>query len=182
MSRENFYDRSLAVWSRVAVLWRVVVYKMASNVDAEMALLLVLLLRRRRRRMRACNRTIWTKGWIQRRQIQGAYSNLIHELDSEDPEMFRQYHRLDIDSFRSVLAMVGPLITNLYSWNRMTARHIDKESPAIVGLICPQWIFRSTIGSPFPQRPREPGTFFIGHSISVTASRDRPKAIWRADV
>ena len=36
---------------------------MASNVDAEMALLLVLLLRRRRRRMRACNRTIWTKGW-----------------------------------------------------------------------------------------------------------------------
>ena len=67
---------------------------MASNVDAEMALLLVLLLRRRRRRMRACNCTIWTKGWIQRRQIQGAYSNLIHELDAEDPEMFRQYHRL----------------------------------------------------------------------------------------
>ena len=31
-----------------------------------------------------------TKGWIQRRQIQGAHSNLIHELDAEDPEMFRQ--------------------------------------------------------------------------------------------
>ena len=76
---------------------------MASNVDGEMALLLVMLLRRRRRRMRASNHSIWTKSWIQRRQVQGAYSNLIRELDAEDPEMFRQYHRLDIDSFRKSL-------------------------------------------------------------------------------
>ena len=87
-----------------------IVYKMASNVNVEMALLLVLLLRWRIRRMRASNRTIWTKNWIQK-TVQGVYCNLIEELDAEDPEMFRQYHRLDMESFRIVLAMEGPLMT-----------------------------------------------------------------------
>ena len=78
--------------------------------DEEM-LLFLLLLRRRRRRLRAVNRHIWTKRWILRREAKGAYANLVRELNVEDPEKFKQYHRLDRNSFQEILAMVSPLIT-----------------------------------------------------------------------
>ena len=64
------------------------------SVDEEEILLFLLLLRRRRRRLRASNRKTWTKQWILRRKQQGACNNLIRELSAEDPESFRQYHRL----------------------------------------------------------------------------------------
>ena len=37
--------------------------------------------------------------------------NLVRELNAEDPEKFRQYHRLNWNSFQEILAMVSPLIT-----------------------------------------------------------------------
>lgn len=76
--------------------------------EDEEILLFLLLLRRRRRRI---NRTIWTRRWIMRRQGQGAYANLIRELNAEDPEKFRQYHRLDRQSFEQVLVFVSLLIS-----------------------------------------------------------------------
>ena len=60
--------------------------------------------------MRNACRTTWSKTWIQRRGGRGAYANLLRELEAEDPETFRQYHRLDVLSFRRVLSMVEPLI------------------------------------------------------------------------
>ncbi len=78
--------------------------------EDEEVLLLCLLLRRRRRRLRALNRQTWTKRWIMRRQGQGAYANLVKELNAEEPEQFRQYHRMDRQSFESILAMVNTLI------------------------------------------------------------------------
>ena len=74
------------------------------------ALLLILLMRRRRRRWRAACRTTWSKTWIQKRQEQGVFGNLLRELRDDDPETFRQYHRLDVNSFEEVLRMVGPFI------------------------------------------------------------------------
>ena len=44
-----------------------------------------------------------------RSQQQGAYPNLLRELNAEDPEAFRQFHRLDKESFETILAMVAPL-------------------------------------------------------------------------
>ena len=79
--------------------------------EDEEILLFLLLLRRRRRRLRAANRHIWTKRWILRREAKGTYWNLIRELNVEDPEKFKQYHRLDRNSFQQILAMVSPLIT-----------------------------------------------------------------------
>ena len=35
---------------------------------------------------------------------------LLRELDAEDPEMFRRYHRVDQESFHTILAMVDPQI------------------------------------------------------------------------
>ena len=74
--------------------------------EDEEALLLLLLLRRRRRRLRAANRKIWTKQWLLRRKTQGVCENLLRELAVEDPEQFRQYHRLDRQSFEDILKIV----------------------------------------------------------------------------
>ena len=74
----------------------------------QMALLSILLMRHRR--MRAACRQTWSRSWIQRRQGNGVYANIIRELSAEDPEMFRQYHRLDFESFKKILRMVGPVI------------------------------------------------------------------------
>ena len=86
------------------------VNEMYDSSSDEGTLLLLLLLRRRRRRLRAAKRTLWTKKWISRRQTQGACANIVRELNSEDAEQFRQYHRLDRAAFEEVLALVSPLI------------------------------------------------------------------------
>ena len=77
----------------------------------ENVLLLTLLLRRRHYRLlRASARKIWTRPWILRRTSQGVFSNLLRELDCEDPANFCQFHRLDQKEFDDVLAKVGPII------------------------------------------------------------------------
>ncbi|XP_046864372.1 protein ALP1-like [Xenia sp. Carnegie-2017] len=80
-----------------------------SSEDEEI-LLLLLLLRQRRRRLRAKKRKIWTKKWILRRESQGAFTNLIREINVEDPEKFRQYHRVERRSFEEILGIVSPHI------------------------------------------------------------------------
>ena len=88
-------------------------FKMADSDDdeEEQLLLFMLLLHRRRRRVRALSRKTWTKRWIMRRQRQGAYANLIRELNVEDPEKFRQFHQLERQHFEEILAIVSPVIS-----------------------------------------------------------------------
>ena len=86
----------------------------SSSSDEEEILLLLLLMRRRRRRLRASHRKVWTKRWISRRQTQGACANIVRELNVEDPEQFRQFHRLDKD-----------VLTHSIS-NNTTSRHFDR--------------------------------------------------------
>ena len=76
----------------------------------EMALLFLLLMRRRRRGKIAAYRQTWAKNWILRRPRHGVYANLLRELNAEDPETFRQYHRLDTEAFNKILSMVGLVI------------------------------------------------------------------------
>lgn len=83
-----------------------------------MAVLLIFLRRRRRRKTNL--RTTWSKSWILKRQGRGVYANLLQELKGEDPESFRQYHRLDINSFNFILNMVRPLIQKKETWMRAT--------------------------------------------------------------
>ena len=74
----------------------------------ENALLLMLLLRHRRyHRLRASARKIWTRPWILRRTSQGVFSNLLRELDCEDPAKFRQFHRLDRKEFEDVCSAIA---------------------------------------------------------------------------
>ena len=72
----------------------------SSSSEDEEVLLSLLMLRRRRRRLRAANRKTWVKSWVSRHQTQGACANIVRKLNYEDPEKFRQYHRLDRTSFK----------------------------------------------------------------------------------
>ena len=46
-----------------------------------------------------------------RKQRQGAYANLISELNVEDSEKFWQLHRLERQQFEHILAIVSPIIS-----------------------------------------------------------------------
>ena len=65
-----------------------------------------------------------------RRQGQGAYANLVKELNAEEPEQFRQYHRMDRQSFESILAMVNTLIV----------KH-DTQMRFAIHFAPPSWMF-----------------------------------------
>ena len=47
---------------------------------------------------------------MNKRQKQGAYANLVQELRCEDRESFRQFHRVDVDLFNSLLDKLSPFI------------------------------------------------------------------------
>ena len=64
--------------------------------DLDEQAVLFLLMRRRRRRLAAAGyKHVWERSWIRRREGRGVYGTLLCELDAEDPEMFRRYHRVD---------------------------------------------------------------------------------------
>ena len=67
---------------------------MASEME-KVALLVVLLLRQIRRRRKVGRTQTWARERIVKSRQQGAYPNLPRELNVEDPEAFRQFHRLD---------------------------------------------------------------------------------------
>jgi hypothetical protein len=100
----------------------------SSSSEDEEILLLLLLLRRRRRCLRAANRKTWVKQWILRRQAQGACANIVCELNCEDPEKFRQYHRLDKCLFEEVLALVSPVIAKKDTHLRCSLKPIERLS------------------------------------------------------
>ena len=94
-----------------------------SSSEDEEVLLSILLLRRRRRRLRAPNRKKWVRTWVSRRQTHGAFANIVQELNLEDAEKFKQFHRLDRNLFEEVLAMVTPLIEKKDTQLRFSVKH-----------------------------------------------------------
>ena len=100
----------------------------SSSSEDEEVLLSLLMLRRRRRRLRAANRKTWVKSWVSRRQTQGACANIVRELNYEDPEKFRQYHRLDRTSFEEILALISPLIEKKDTQLRCSIKPIERLS------------------------------------------------------
>ena len=105
------------------------------SIDTLMTLLVIFLIRRRRRRYRCSGsrrlRKIWEKDWIRRRHEQGVYGNLLREFHAEDPECFRQFHRLDKQSFEAELAMVGPVIRKYDTYRPMRQSILPGERLAV---------------------------------------------------
>ena len=100
----------------------------SSSSEDEEVLLCLFLLRRKRRRLRAACRKTWVKPWILRRLTQGASENIVRELNCEDPEKFRQYHRLDRDTFEEVLTIICPLIEKKDTHLRSALKPIERLS------------------------------------------------------
>ena len=65
---------------------------------------------RRRSKAKKVNRTIWHRQWVARRTQFGAYHNLLTELRTSDAAGFRNFVRMDEDSFMQLLQKVSPRI------------------------------------------------------------------------
>ncbi|CAB4009077.1 Hypothetical predicted protein [Paramuricea clavata] len=79
----------------------------------------------------AAYRTTWSKTWIQKRQGHSVYVTLLWELQGYDPEAFRQYPRLDVNSFNDVLRMVGPFIHKETVMKQVFVPKRDSELPYV---------------------------------------------------
>ena len=63
---------------------------------------------RRRQRRRRRERTMWVRPWLSRRAEYGAYTNLMKELELEDPKAFRNYLRMEPAMFKELMDRVAP--------------------------------------------------------------------------
>lgn len=55
-------------------------------------------------------RKCWTKQWIMRRPEEGFYAKLLVELRNEEPDLYKNFLRMDAQQFDHLLALVSPLI------------------------------------------------------------------------
>lgn len=55
-------------------------------------------------------RTYWVKPWLKRRSEQGHYSNLMKELAEEDPQLYKNFLRLDEALFDEIVERLRPRI------------------------------------------------------------------------
>lgn len=53
----------------------------------------------------------WVRDWIRRREERGCYMTLLKELETEDPNAYRNFVRLSNADFNYLLNLVAPLIT-----------------------------------------------------------------------
>ena len=81
------------------------------RIAAASALVIVLVLRRRRRRQRRRNRRVWTREWILKRETQGAFHQLLNEIQMCDVSSYCNFVRMDVATFEELLARVAPRIT-----------------------------------------------------------------------
>ena len=80
----------------------------ARRVAAAACIIAILIAKRRRKRR---NRRVWTRKWILNRNNYGAYHQLLKELQMGDESSYKNFLRMDIDSFQSILALIAPEIT-----------------------------------------------------------------------
>ena len=52
-----------------------------------------------------------TRKWIQRREEEGLYANLVQEPMVEDTRTYREMMRMDYDYFKHILQLIEPYIT-----------------------------------------------------------------------
>ena len=73
-------------------------------------------------------RSVWVRPYLTRRASKGHYHNLMRELAEEDPDLYRNFMRLDQCLFLEIVERVRPLINPLH----VSARCMSKFSQHIV--------------------------------------------------
>ena len=61
-----------------------------------------------KRKKKRKERETWVKSWLLKRDLKGAYNNIIQELKLDDPENYRRYLRMNTDTFEELLRRVTP--------------------------------------------------------------------------
>ena len=56
-------------------------------------------------------RTIWTRPWVLRRNINGAFHAIFKELKEHDSDGFKGYVRMDVDQFEELVHLLSPVFT-----------------------------------------------------------------------
>ena len=67
-----------------------------------------LLKRMRRKTRKAKERCVWVRPYLTRRASHGHYDNLMRELALEDPQLYRNFLRLDEGRFNQIVERVRP--------------------------------------------------------------------------
>lgn len=70
--------------------------------------LYTLLKRMRRKTRKAKERSVWVRPYLTRRASHGHYDNLMRELALEDPQLYRNFLRLDEGQFNQIVERVRP--------------------------------------------------------------------------
>jgi len=69
--------------------------------------------------LKKSKRKVWFKRLFQRRQSKVSYDMLLRELKDEDPNSFRSYLRMDIDSFDRLLNLLKPHISGSERYRKL---------------------------------------------------------------
>ena len=56
-------------------------------------------------------RTIWTRLWVLRRNINGAFHTIFKELKEQDSDAFKGYVRMDVGRFEELVHLLRPVFT-----------------------------------------------------------------------
>ena len=85
------------------------------------------LLIKRRRIFKASECRLWVKNWVSRRSVKGAFTTLVLELDAEDPEKFRQFHRVGLH-FEDILGDVERHISAIMQLGKAAINQIGQNA------------------------------------------------------
>ena len=125
-------SRFFVVTNRVQAWDRVIQIKMApTRRILKLALFTLAFLRWLKRRRNRGKRNTWVKSWLNRRNEQGVYNNLIQELGNEDPTGFRWYFRLSKENFQEILALLSHDITKANTKMRSSISDGERLSIAL---------------------------------------------------
>jgi hypothetical protein len=64
------------------------------------------------KKKRKKNRSVWVRDWLRERKRLGAYNNLMKELSLSDQCTFKNFARLDVETFNKLLRMTESAITH----------------------------------------------------------------------
>ena len=74
------------------------------------AIAAAMVLHKKKRRRR---KKIWVKKWILRRPTKGSYAMLVDELRLEDPASYKNYLRMNEDTFMELVDRVSPYVKKM---------------------------------------------------------------------
>lgn len=101
----RFEWRNICIFKSLLLIFvTMIIKKRKMCVTALLIGIQYLLLKRRK------DRRWWVRSINSNRRNQGDYHNLIQEMRLQDPEMFFNYTRLNVDQFDLLLSWIGPAI------------------------------------------------------------------------